>query len=259
MMKRFQQILNAGMDAPKKNRQGERGNVLIYILIAVVLFAALGFTVSNMMRGGNADMISEENANLHAGEILDLGRIMRQAVQDMRISNGCEDTQISFTRESGDNYEHASEDVNCQVYSASGGDINYRGINNDALDEADSAKLSYGAPYFSGSNEIMDVGTTCGSADCMELIMFVPFIKDSICRQINVKLGLSSPGDNIPTEDAVAFWVGEEFAGPFGASSINRVIGDDAPELAGRTAACLTQNTVATYPDNFFYQVLITR
>ena len=53
------------------NRQKERGSVLFYILIGVVLFAALSYTVSGMMRGGDATMITEERSRLLAGEILD--------------------------------------------------------------------------------------------------------------------------------------------------------------------------------------------
>ncbi len=259
MMKEFQKILNFNVVSHQKNRKGERGNVLFYILIAVVLFAALGFTVSNMMRGGNTDMISEENAGLYAGEILDYGRVMRQAVQDMRISNGCTDTQISFTRESGDAYEHTSENVNCQVFAPSGGDINYKDINRKALDESASAKYNFGAPHFTASNEVLDVGTICGDSECMELVMIIPFINDSVCSQINTKLGIPTSGTTIPIEDALAFWAGEEFDGTYANATVTRIIGDDAPELKGRIAGCATQTNIALYPDNFFYQVLIAR
>lgn len=68
MMKKFQKILNFRHQSSQNYRKGERGNVLIYILIAIALFAALSYTVGNMMRGGNADMIDEENASLYAGK-----------------------------------------------------------------------------------------------------------------------------------------------------------------------------------------------
>ena len=180
MMKKFQKILNSSTRASKKNRNGERGNVLFYILIAVVLFAALGFTVSNMMRGGNVDMISEENASMYAGEILDYGRVMRQAVQDMRISNGCEDTQISFTRESGDDYEHASENVNCQVFNVDGGDINYT---------APHESITASEWIFIGTNIVDGVGTASP-----DLIALLPDITQTVCNAINERTGITALG-----------------------------------------------------------------
>ena len=67
----------------KDSRENERGSVMIILFTAIVLFAALGFTVSDMMRQGSPEAIGEQQAKLYANEILDYTRAMRQAIQHM--------------------------------------------------------------------------------------------------------------------------------------------------------------------------------
>jgi hypothetical protein len=51
--------------------RSESGNALFYILIGVVLFAALGMAVSSSMRGGgNAEAIQEDRAKILSDELL---------------------------------------------------------------------------------------------------------------------------------------------------------------------------------------------
>ena len=76
------------------NNGSEKGSVIFIILIAIILFAALGYAVSNMMRGPSN--IGNETAGIYASEILTYAQSVREAVHMMRISNGCDDSQISF-------------------------------------------------------------------------------------------------------------------------------------------------------------------
>ena len=252
MMKATSQ-LNTSVSARSK----ERGSALFYILIAVVLFAALSYTVSNMMRGdSSAEMVGEERAKVLASEILNYGRAVRTAVQDMRISNGCADTDISFENNEVSGYTNTS----CQVFNPAGGDVTYIAPIADILDSEFEGEFSYGNLYFNGSNEIVGVGTTCGDISCMDLVMFIPYVKEEVCRAINESLGVTSAGDAVPSEGVIAFWPGEEFDGVYGASTIDRVIGDDAPVLANQPVGCLFLDEAGhPYETNFFYQVLIAR
>ena len=67
----------------------EKGSALFIILIAVVLFAALAYAVSQMMRGGNPNTINIEQSRLAGNEILAYAQSMRQGAQNIKISNGC--------------------------------------------------------------------------------------------------------------------------------------------------------------------------
>ena len=78
------------------HRHSERGNILFMLLLAVTLFGALGFTVANMIRQETPAAITKERSSLLAGELLDLGRSVRQVVQDLRISSDCSANDMSF-------------------------------------------------------------------------------------------------------------------------------------------------------------------
>lgn len=228
MMKKFQKIFNSGAPSSKKNRSGERGNVLFYILIAVVLFAALGFTVSNMMRGGNADMIGEENAGLYAGEILDYGRIMRQAVQDMRISNGCTDAEIRFIDSSLTGYG-TSVRSECDLFNPSGGDVNYT---------APHESITASDWLFIGTNIVDGVGT-----NAPDLIALLPGITQSVCNAINERTGITALG----ADSDIDF---TPFAGTYNGTQT-------LDSADSHTHGCLNYDNSG---DNyFFYQVLISR
>mgnify|MGYP001627748138 FL=1 len=228
-MKNVQKILHTQHTPRRRNRESERGNVLFYILIAVVLFAALSYTVGNMMRGGNAEMIAEENASLYAGEILDYGRVMRQATQDMRISNGCDDAQISFTRESGDAYEHTSEDVNCQLFNPDGGDVNYTPPH-ESITASDWV--------FTGTNIADGVGTTAP-----DLIALLPDLTLPVCNAINERTSITALGADADIDFT-------PFTGTYAGTQTL-----DAAD--SHTHGCLNYDNSG---DNyFFYQVLISR
>lgn len=217
---------------PKKNkhRQSESGNVLFYILIAVVLFAALNFTVGNMMRGGNADMIGEEQAKLYAGEILDYARILKQGVQEMRINSGCNDSDIRFVASQTTGYG-ASVNNNCDIFHPSGGDVNYVPPNND-----------YGTGtewLFVGANTVAGVGTASP-----DLVAILQNVNPQICTAINDKLGVAAITDDT---DGVAY---SKFTGTYASSEQIDVTGN-------QSAACMNDTT--TGGGNFFFQTILVR
>ena len=77
--------------------KNENGNVLFLILIAVVLFAALSYAVTQSSRSGGSD-ITEESINLGLDEVLNYVTSIRMAVTRMNLT-GCDiDGDITFER-----------------------------------------------------------------------------------------------------------------------------------------------------------------
>lgn len=234
-------------------RSSERGSALFIILIAVVLFAALSYAVANMMRsgirGGSAS-ISGEKSKIYAGEVLDYARTVRQVVQDLRISNGCRDTDISFEANGLTGYAHtpvASD--GCKVFHPDGGGLTYvkpSDIVNGGVDW-----------LFSGANQIDAIGTDdLGSFahDSLEIIAWLPYISLNICNALNEELGIGSPP---PQDDGNADYI--KFTGAYSASS---EILDTGNVLQGKMAACFEGDTIFGGSPNggyHFYQVLIAR
>lgn len=212
----------------QNNRPAERGNVLIYILIAIVLFAALSYSVSQMMRGGSATGIGEETSKLHATEVFNYGRIIRQAVQSLKISNGCQDSEISFETEALPGYVNGTN-TSCQIFHRDGGDVNYFRTNQ---------RISVSDWVFTGANNVAGVGTTEP-----DLVAILPNITLTACNAINAETGIPSVG----ADSEIAF---TPYTGTFEATQTL----DDAN---GKMSGCL--NYVNSGNSYFFYQVLVQR
>lgn len=238
-------------------KSAQRGSVLTIILVAVSLFAALGYTVANMMRTGNPHAIGEEKAKLYAGEIMDYGRSLRNAIQSMRISNSCMDDGISFSVNPGDAYEHTPAVADtCKVFHIEGGARNYVDPSASWLDTTMSGNTEYGAWYFDGNHCINDVGTT--ASPCVdannELLLVLPHISRDICIAINNALNVTNPAD-VPPEDNHDN-AATKFTGAYTAGT-NSLL--STAEIDGRLSACIRDDTGDWQDSYIYYQVLRAR
>ncbi len=250
-------------DIELPSRSDEAGNVLFILMIAVVLFAALGFTVANMLRQETPGTISGERAGLLAGEILDLGRSTRQAIQDLRISHDCGVDDISFEHSALSGYTHTpvAKDE-CKIFGPDGARLSYIAPAGELLDTSQNAETRYGEIVFSG--EICVAGLPDGawddcesdSIDNEELVMVIPFVNQEVCLKINDALGVENPSGNAPI-DAGCSW-STVFDGTY---SDAQSIGAATGELEGKMQGCYRHDAgCGTHNGSYhFYQVLITR
>lgn len=237
-------------------RFSENGNALFLILIAVILFGALSYTVANMMRPGGGEKIAEEKASLYADEIITYAQQIRRAVQDMRISNGCEDVDISFQNTVEGGYTNGTNTA-CQVYHSDGGGLNYLTPVSDWLDTAQTAQNNYGILYFQGMNSVDEMGTTVpGDADSKELLFFIPYLKRSVCLQINERLGVTNPLGEPPQESGgISFGAGQKFTGSYAHGSALSL----PPPNFGKPSACFEGAGTPPSGTYHYYLVLLPR
>ncbi|MCB1783739.1 MAG: hypothetical protein KDI13_07050 [Alphaproteobacteria bacterium] len=218
----------------------QRGSVLFYILIAIVLFAALSYAVANMMRG-NPEMLGSEKARVYADDIIAYAAAVRTAVQDLKISNGCAESDISFSNNFVSGYAHSPVVSNtCKVFELDGGGIGWYA----ALTDVNGA-LDW---VFTGANKVPDVGIDANP----DLVMILPEVKKNLCLAINAKLGIPDVSGDAPTDtDDIS---STKFTGSYAASA---QIGQTT-HFSGKLAGCF-KNTVPN-PDTYnFYQVLVVR
>ncbi|MGH1398730.1 MAG: PulJ/GspJ family protein [Alphaproteobacteria bacterium] len=214
-----------------KENSNERGNVLFIILIAIALFAALSAVVANMMRGsGGSVEVSEEKARIYADEIIDYARGIRQAVQELRISNGCSETEISFENNEVSGYINGAN-TECQVFHPDGGGLRYIAVQEGVNDGSDWV--------FTGQNHADDIGSSSA-----ELIIILPNISSSICSAVNDKTGITALGNDA----AIDF---TKFTGAYNAT---QTIDFSDNIMSG----CLSYDNSGT-DEPFFYQVLIAQ
>ncbi len=226
----------------------EKGNVLIIIFIAIALFAALSYTVANMMRGGSD--IGREKSSIYAAEILTYAQSLKEAVQMLRISNACEDEDISFESNLLSGYEHSPiASNNCKIFHPDGGGVSYIKPNEDANDGLDW--------IFTGDNDGYNIGTSCNAASCADLIAIMPEISLEICKAINKKLNISS-ANNYMTQEDDAFSV-VKFQDTY---SYSERLSDSAIFMAldGKYSGCLEgKDTPQSAGEYYFYQILLAR
>ncbi len=236
------------------NFKAENGNVLVYILIAVALFAALGFVVSNMMRSSGGSVSGEKDV-IFASDVLNYGKSMRDMVQYMRISKGCSDNQISFERHPFDGTDsdyvnsNAPGDFSCHLFHPRGGAMGYQAGIKDV-----NGGLGW---IFTGTNDGEKIGKQCDFDRCADLIAVLPDISPALCRKINETLGIAAD-NNFTTQEDNSFEI-DPFQGNY---SYEARLSDKATlgELEGRSAGCVRGNTNPQDSNKYyFYQVLLAR
>lgn len=243
----------------KDKNNSQKGSALFLILIAVALFAALSYSVAQMLQGGDGGTIqdlNEQEAQLYAGEILDYGRSLKQAVQDLRISNGCSETQISFENDSVAGYENpnAPSDRSCHIFDPAGGGLNW--VDPPRINIRDNAEYTV-----SNRSSILNIGSDCGGSDnsCQELFVALRSLDRAACLEYNKAVGVSNIGDDAPVE------IGLNFSTKFTGSYIPaaNILGDDndGANFAGQPIGCYRDATESFLGDPYydFYQVLVTR
>lgn len=67
-------------------KQWEKGNALIYVLIAIALFAALGFTLSRQTQNANTSDLDDAKAELFANQLISTTAQMKSAIDQMMIT-----------------------------------------------------------------------------------------------------------------------------------------------------------------------------
>lgn len=238
----------------------EQGSVLIIIFVAIALFGALSYTVSDMIRGGgNPEQINQEKASLAAGDILDYGRSLRQTVQQLKI-DGCSAEEVSFTQASGDDYEHSPvTPVTCRIFKSVGGALNYIAPNSESLAPISSIPALQGDWYFPANvcvEDVGDGGSNCevDGVDNEELIAVLPFIQRTICIEINNRLGITNPSGEPPAESGDGWTDAEvKFTGSFTDNTILNQAGQTQGCFAGSSS---NSPPVSTY---HYFQVLSAR
>lgn len=111
---------------PPQRSAGTRGGVLVIILVAVALFAALSFAMTQGMRSGSGQL-TEQQAKLAASDIIDYLTKVKSTF-DQLVINGCDPLLINFRTTVYQNNNGFQPDStppgsppNCYMYGIEGG------------------------------------------------------------------------------------------------------------------------------------------
>lgn len=182
----------------------ESGSAIFIILIAVALFAALGFAFMQGNRSSTSVM-TDEAAKTYATNIISYGNDIRNAITRMKLS-GIQPSQFDFgntilLRNNGTVITAIGHNPNCttakcQVFSAQGGGlVPKKTINGSALNTESPGTptaIQDGA-WQAYEGKVDGVGTTEN-----DIIYIAGYIKKDVCMMINQLLNVSKPGENPP-------------------------------------------------------------
>lgn len=169
-----------------KNRQ-EAGNVLFLILIAVALFAALSYAVTQSSRGGgNAD---SETSLIGASTVTQYPASLSTSVLRMSI-NGTSADSVDFTIPANVANLNTTALQEDNIFHTNGGGASYQTAPSNVVTSSGSNVW-----VFNANNQIADIGTTSatetpasGNAD---LIAFLVGVTQGVCTAINEQLGIT--------------------------------------------------------------------
>lgn len=234
-----------------KEREGERGNVLFLILIAVALFAALSYAVTQSTRSGGGDA-SRETTVVNASQITQYPAAIKTAITRMMLTNSVAADDLKFDAPPFTSLTTATLQSQGVFYpgSTSGG-----GGGAPYVQAPSSVMLSNtpGTWYYNGENQVKDIGTYSAttSASNADVIAFLPGVTLAVCQSIHQRLGIST---TIPDLNAAALIT----ANSMDASDPNIDAGGaiiSHATLDGQPQGCF-QKPTGTY---IYYHVLLER
>lgn len=234
-------------------RHTNRGNILFLILLAVVLFAALAYAVTQSMRGGGKDAGSER-ISAGVSELLNNYAQIDTAIQRLMLGNNVKAHEINlFDNNSATigQYDNVNCTENrCRVYHPDGGGVTGR---------VSPAMLR--KPGAMGQARIYDVIVPGAGTALPDLVMTFHGIKPEACKLVNQSfLNIDDALYNAPGAGTLLYYTSPYPSGPFSSSATMNV--PQSAGIAGTFCTCIGAD-MATCDANALYpainHVLIAR
>lgn len=245
--------------------KNQKGNVLFLILIAVALFAALSYAITQSSRGGGDS--GSEDARIQAARIIQYGTSIKVALDRMRIMNGVGENEISFYNETfttmaGALRQPAGDfpncgDVSCQIFHPDGGGATPIIFGGEAI-LVDSPVPGGGtAP---GHTRFWEVDIENLGSSANDLAMSVLYLTPEVCMAVNDLLGIPNDGGAPPVDDYRPSGSYSDYRNNLD-TLVGWTIGDDYAPFAGQTSFCThwMDPAVGVDFDYVYYHVLIER
>lgn len=220
-----------------------KGNVLFLILLAVALFAALSYAVTQAGRSGGKD-ISDEDARLGASRLLQYLSNVEQAAMRMRLSKGLRPEQLDFGSNQNlqtngatlDYYNGACTNNRCHVFHPEGGGIEFQHFEDISM--IDPLPTGWGATWTRPGHHTYRAIIVEGiGSSAAEIVLSIGGVKIEICEAFNDLLGIEhSPGYDLTGDqdvhliDTYATFLARDDVWHFG---------DNISTLAGKDAFCI--------------------
>ncbi len=223
------------------DRKNERGNVFLFILMGIVLFAALSFTISKGFRSQTTDTMSNRDAQLAATDIMNFVQSVERGVNRLRRKSVSE-SDISFDNNAVSGYAHGStQPTSNHVFHVSGAGASWRSPPVGANDGTEW--------IITGASCVTDLNNGASGCDAdsdisnEELLIVLPNVLQSVCEALNDKLNITGIPANTDEVHSTA-----QYKGAFANSAEITITGGPFP------AVCYSLSGT-----NHFYYTLMAR
>lgn len=164
----------------------DQGNALIYVLIAIALFAALSFTLGRQADTGEAGSLSEEKTELYATQLISYAAQAKSVVDQMLFTgSGVGDLDFTLPNSAGFN---TAPHIH-KVYHPQGGGLNPANLPDDIITSSVSDPV---AGWYMGRFNNVEWTDSIGT----DVILVAYQISQDVCERINLKITGST---TIPT------------------------------------------------------------
>lgn len=170
-----------------RDRREERGNALIYVLIAIALFAGLSFTLGRQTDTSEVGSLSEERAGLYATQLISYAAQSKSAVDQMLFTAASDIDDLDFMAPTDVNFDTGT--LIHKVYHPQGGGLNPGKIPADTINQVTNDPEP---GWYLGRFNNVEWTETTGD----DVILIAYQITEQICGMINEKINGSS---TIPT------------------------------------------------------------
>lgn len=176
-------------------RRAEKGNALFLILIAVILFAALSYAITQSNRsGGNA---SRETNLVASTTVTQFPSAIRTAIT-RQLLRGISASELDFMLP--DDAAFSTAPVTAKVFHPNGGGAVYQNVDPNTV-ELDSSNVPLGSWHFLPGKVVTNIGTSAG-----DVVAVLTRVRTGICERINEQITGSTaiPASGLTDAQAIA-------------------------------------------------------
>ena len=241
----------------------ERGNILFLILLAVVLFAALSYAVTQSLRGGGKDS-SDEQATTLASALIQSAIMTETELKRLALMKDLTPGKIdlydpNLTRKG--NVDGCASST-CNLFDPAGGAASVplapqKATVRAQCDVSGLCTAGYEAKPFFMIASVDGIGTTAP-----ELLIATSHITEPVCDAVNVLMNLKKKGDsvldNTHGSDPPHYKdYGGSISYPLPTTEAN-FFGSIEPRIKGARTFCLKNggHEIAGIPVRYFYHVI---
>ncbi|MCK5555152.1 MAG: hypothetical protein KAI76_02850 [Alphaproteobacteria bacterium] len=230
--------------------RGERGNALFLILIAVALFAALSYAITQSGRGGGT--VDKEQALITAASICEYPATLRTAVTRMLI------TGTAGTGASGIDVDGTT--LTNELFSATGGGASVNPPPS-GVGSSITAWTFLDATHATNGFYVTDVGTNADFTGREVLAVLgddaAATLSLTVCQQINKGLGQVTPYQPAFLTAVVAWDTpGVNYAGAGTLTGAANAGDQYAANVTGNPFSCISNALTAVAPFNYYHALV---